>query len=393
MSTDAKRRLIELGEAPHPRYVVWELTLKCDLACRHCGSRAGKARSEELTVDEARSVVADLAALGTQEIAFIGGEAYLHPDWLDIVRATADAGIRPSMTTGARRLTADLCRRAADAGLQAASVSVDGLEHTHDTLRAVPGSFRAAVSALEHIAAAGMQPYANTQLNRLNVHEIDELLDILVDAGAQAWQVQLTGPMGRAADRPEWLLQPFELLSVLDRVAAAVRRVQASHPDFAVHAGNNLGYFGPHEGTIRQAPYPGCTAGRYLLGIESNGDVKGCPSMPSAPYVGGNVRDTPLPELWANNARIAYARRDRTPDLWGFCKSCYYAKHCQGGCTWTSHTLLGRPGNMPYCYHRAESLKARGRRERIVRAESAPGKPFDFGRFTLIEEDWPSTDG
>src|SRR5689334_2208928 len=133
-----KRRIATTAEFA-PVYVVWELTLRCDLACRHCGSRAGLPRAAELTVDEALGVVAQLSEMGTGEVAFIGGEAYLAPEWLRIVRAVADAGIRPTMTTGARALTAALARQAAEAGLQAVSVSVDGLEATHDRLRAVPG--------------------------------------------------------------------------------------------------------------------------------------------------------------------------------------------------------------------------------------------------------------
>ena len=75
-----------------------------------------------------------------------------------------------------------------------------------------------------------------------------------------------------------------------------------------------------------------------------------------------------------------------TDELWGFCAGCYYASVCRGGCSWTAHTLLGRRGNMPYCYHRAETLAAQGLRERIVPVEAAPGRPFDFGRFEVVVE-------
>ena len=100
------RRRVVGAPSYHPRYVVWELTLKCDLACRHCGSRAGRPRAEELSLAECEDLVEQLAAIGAQEITFIGGEAYLHPDWLSIIAATAAAGMRPTMTTGARRMTA-----------------------------------------------------------------------------------------------------------------------------------------------------------------------------------------------------------------------------------------------------------------------------------------------
>ena len=90
---------------------------------------------------------------------------------------------------------------------------------------------------------------------------------------------------------------------------------------------------------------------------------------------------------------IKFARdRDRS-ELWGHCATCYYAEHCKGGCSWTSHTLLGKRGNMPYCFHRAETLASKGLRERIERVQAAPGQPFDFGRYRLIEEPIPGSTG
>lgn len=382
------RRRVDLDEPWRPTYVVWELTLACDLACRHCGSRAGKARAGELDREACLDVVAQLAAMGTRELTFIGGEAYLAPFWLDVVRAAAAAGIRPTLTTGARAMDAALARAAAEAGLAAVSVSVDGLEATHDRLRAVPGSWRAAMAALGHVRAAGMTPTANTQFNRLNLPEIDPLADALYDAGIRAWQVQLTGPMGRAADHPDWLLQPYDMLELVPRLAAAARRGKAR--GVTVNAGNNLGYFGPFEADLRLEYWKGCAAGLHVLGIEANGDVKGCPSLPSAPYVGGNLRETPLAEIWSRAAPLRFARDRGADELWGYCARCYYAEECRGGCSWTSHTLLGRRGNMPWCHHRAESLAREGVRERLVKVEAAPGEPFDFGRFELVEEPLPT---
>ena len=366
---------------------MWELTLKCDLACRHCGSRAGVARDGELSRDEALAIVPQLAALGAREVTFIGGEAYLHPAWVDIVSATANAGIRATMTTGARAMDATMARTCKEAGLTAVSVSVDGLEAAHDRLRAVRGSWQACMAALEHLGAAGVVPYANTQINHDNLDDLEGLAPMLAARGVRAWQVQLTGPMGRGADQPERLLQPYEMLDLVPRLRALAE--QLAPQGLHVHAANNLGYFGPHEHVLRLHPWQGCAAGRYTLGIEANGDVKGCPSLPSAPYVGGNLRHRSLQDLWDNARELAFARDRGTEELWGDCARCYYAPVCKGGCSWTAHTLLGRRGNMPWCHHRAEMLRDEGIRERLVQVEAAPGKPFDFGRFELVEEPWP----
>src|SRR5262245_64580364 len=73
-----------------PVHAVWEITLACDPKCQHCGSRAGKRRSEELNTDECLDLVRQLAAMGTREVTLIGGEAYLRRDWLQIIRESRD---------------------------------------------------------------------------------------------------------------------------------------------------------------------------------------------------------------------------------------------------------------------------------------------------------------
>ena len=90
---------------PHPIYVVWEITLKCDLGCKHCGSRAGHVRDHELSTERCLQTVDELAAMGVREVTLIGGEAYLRDDWDIIARAITDKGMAAGMTTGARNLT------------------------------------------------------------------------------------------------------------------------------------------------------------------------------------------------------------------------------------------------------------------------------------------------
>src|SRR5690348_1036381 len=91
--------------ATRPILAVWEITLACDLACGHCGSRAGRARPDELTTDEALDLVDQLAELGVFEVVLIGGEAYLRDDWCRIVARIAERGMQPLLTTGGRGLT------------------------------------------------------------------------------------------------------------------------------------------------------------------------------------------------------------------------------------------------------------------------------------------------
>jgi radical SAM protein with 4Fe4S-binding SPASM domain len=375
-----------------PIYAVWEITLRCDLACVHCGSRAGRARPDELTTAECLDLVDQMADLGVREVTLIGGEAYLRDDWLEIVRALRRRGLQASMTTGGRGLTTERVAAAAAAGLQSVSVSLDGLEETHDRLRGVRGSYQAALSALANLRAAGIPISVNTQVNRLSMSELPSILETVIAVGGRAWQVQLTAAMGRAADQPDLLPQPFDMLELFPVLAQLKRRCDEA--GVRLWPGNNIGYFGPYESVLRGSMPRGhmasCGAGCTTLGIEADGAIKGCPSLQTDPWTGGNLRDASLRDIWERSAALRYTRDRTVDDLWGYCRTCYYAETCRAGCTWTAFSLFGRAGNNPLCHHRALELQRQGKRERLVPVAAAPGQPFDNGRFDILIEEIPT---
>src|SRR5205085_631858 len=112
----------------------------------------------------------------------------------------------------------------------------------------------------------------------------------------------------------------------------------------------------------------------------------GCPSLATVGFAGGNVRDLSLEQIWNTSPEIHFGRIRSVESLWGFCRSCYYADVCRAGCTWTSHSLLGKPGNNPYCHYRALELQKQGMCERVVKVRDAAATPFAVGEFELITE-------
>ena len=377
-----------------PKYVVWELTLRCDLACVHCGSRAGHARQGELGTEEALRLVDELHALGTTEITLIGGEIYLHEGFLPIARAITAHGIELGVLTGGLQMTRERLAEARDAGVSRIAVSFDAQEELHDALRGRRGSFAAALRTVRDALELGFSVGINTQIARPALRQIEPMMEELLALGISGWQVSMTVPMGRAADDPSLLLQPWQVIEVLPMLARIRTWAAAKYPDFVLFPGNDIGYFGPYEALLH--PHhpghhrPACAAGRQGMGIEADGAIKGCPSLPSRDYVGGTVRDAPLIDLWQRTEALRFTRGRTTDSLWGFCATCYYREPCMGGCSWTAHVLFGRPGNNPYCHHRALELLEQGVRERVTRIKAPPGEPFDHGEFACTIEPWPA---
>jgi radical SAM protein with 4Fe4S-binding SPASM domain len=281
-----------------------------------------------------------------------------------------------------------------DADISAVSVSIDGPRAIHDELRGFVGSFDAAVAALDHLQAVGIEVGINTQINRANLATLHQLYETVREHPLYGWMVQLMVPMGRAADEPGLWLEPYDMLELFPYLADI--RHRCDQDSIALWAGDNVGYFGPFDDLLRGDRVPSgcsgcCGAGIVAIGIEANGDIKGCSAMASEGFVAGNVKRNSLRQLWDETAEMKLSRSFDIERMWGYCATCYYANECHAGCLWTANTILGRYGNNPYCHHRALEALTRGERERLVRVREAPGRNRDCALFELITEPAPET--
>jgi radical SAM protein with 4Fe4S-binding SPASM domain len=341
-----------------PRVAVWELTLKCNLNCRHCASRAGRAREDELTLAEARRLCRELAELHCQQVTLSGGEPLLRKDWALIAETLVELGVATGMVSNGSLWTDAIAVTAKLIGLESVAFSVDGLDTTHDYQRRVPGQWQSAMRAIDSAVNQGLTVGVITTLNSRNLSELEELRKLLAEHGVLRWQVQFATPTGNLADNKSLLLEPNDVLQAVPLMARMCQDDQLPK----LLPGHNVGYFGPPEEWLRDQTavvpfWTGCMAGLSVVGIESNGNIKGCLSLPSElngvnQFVEGNIRQNSLSEIWFRNGGFAYCREFRVESLGGFCRNCDYADICRGGCTWNCFAANEYVRDNPYCYWR-----------------------------------------
>lgn len=122
---------------------VWELTLRCNASCIHCGSAAGKDRKDNLTAVEIFRVCDELAKEGCRQITLIGGEMFLHPLWREIIKKLNANGIMPTIVTNAISLDKEKVAFLAENGIVTVGISLDGATaKVHDSIRRVPGLYK-----------------------------------------------------------------------------------------------------------------------------------------------------------------------------------------------------------------------------------------------------------
>ena len=346
-----------------PRQCVWEITNRCNLRCVHCECEAGDAHPEELSTDEALALASDLAALGTETVNLSGGEPLLRRDWPLIAERLAEHGVAVHLVTNGLAFDQRAARRCLDAGVRTVAISIDGPMATHDSIRRYPrgegpSRFRRAYEALALACSTGLSTVVITHINGRNQHELAELHALLALLPIGAWQLQLGCPQGRMLSaEPSYLVAP----EALPAIAQLVADLQGK--PFRILCTDDIGYYTEHEAHLRPleaGSFPfflGCYAGILGVAIESDGGIKGCPSLPSS-LVDANVRQRSLRDIWEDPASFPYTRRFDARKLRGFCRRCEFRRLCRAGCTSFALASTGSIYEDRHCLYRVQQCRS-----------------------------------
>lgn len=333
-----------------PNQTVWEMTNACNAKCIHCGSKSGKARENELSEEEALRVCDELKTIGCQYVTLIGGEVFLCDYWDKVCERLIQNGIRVSPLTNGILLNDTILQRLQEIGVKTVHFSLDGLEKTHDYIRGVPGLFKRVVEKIKLAKEYGFQVGINTTVSPLNLEELPTLHQLFDEVGVKGWQLQVVENIGNAQDKPDIMLS-IEQLYQLAKYVADFRTQQK----LRVFVGDNIGYYCEFEPLIRDHPFTGCAAGRSVLGIEANGNIRACLSIPSLPeFNEANIRERSLVEIWNDPNLFGHFRRRTVDQLTGFCAQCEYRNLCRAGCSSLSFSLTGNFYENPFCLHKYE---------------------------------------
>jgi len=378
---------------PAPFLVVWNFTNMCNLRCLHCYQRADRPTPDELTLEEKLDLVRQLDEAGVAAVALSGGEPTIHPHFLRVVEELSRRGIYAAVATNgwvfARK---ERLREAVSKGLRYVEVSVDSAKpEVHDRFRGVPGAWKRAVQALENAVELGVSNAMATTVTRININEVDDILDLAEKIGVERVVFFNFVPVGRGAENA-WLdLTPEEREELLRKLYRESKRrrvvVLSTAPQYArvtlqMSRGQDVApthfYMGEDKIVRALAEYiGGCGAGRIYAAIQPNGDVTPCVFLPIKV---GNVREKSFREIW-ETAPLLQRLRDRS-NLWGACGSCPYKYVC-GGCRARAYAYTGDPlGPDPGCilarrewerYAPKAKIKVRLPGGRIVEASPAGG--------------------
>ena len=228
-------------------------------------------------------------------------------------------------------------------------LSMDAAEsYMHDYIRSFKGCFEHLMWAIPKLQENGIEPSIVTTVHKLNYSQLPKIRDLLIKLGVKYWQIQYADFIGRMP------CQAMITEGQFWAVAEFIADIKANYPQLDVTGSDVTGYMSDFARSI-QGNWYGCQAGIKVLGIGSDGSIRGCLSQQLDKFIEGNVRDTSLVDLWNNPNKFEYNRHFDCSMLSGYCKTCRYGAICKGGCSIAASAQQtdGCRCN-PYCLYKIE---------------------------------------
>jgi len=336
-------------ETKPPFLASYAITQACNLKCKHCYSDAKeKPSSDELSTEEAKSLVDELAEWGVKMLILDGGEPLLREDFFDLAQHASTRGLRLVVGSNGTMINEEVAMKMRKAGVQAVSISIDGATaKSHDKFRGEEGAFEKAMKGVEACKRIGLPFQFNTVMRRGILKEIPDILKMAVDYRATAVEffdlVRVKRVKEQCPDEPltveerriimEWLAEVQREYPLIIRVPAC-----PMYPLALKYKGIQPKMVS--EDQLRRIPYygRGCAAGmpNGYITILFNGDVIPCMLLQ---YKIGNVRREPLRKIWEHPFLANLRSRSL---LKGGCGRCRYRDEC-AGCRGRAYEEAGDP--------------------------------------------------
>jgi radical SAM protein with 4Fe4S-binding SPASM domain len=330
-----------------PYIIGWELTLNCNIKCIHCASTAGICRENELTLKESYAIVDQFPELFVKKVVFTGGEPLLNPNWFDLALYLKNLNINTGMVTNALLITKDTILKMKDCGMNEIGVSIDGPMVVHDLIRNRKGSFNKSISNIMNLVNNDIKVTVLTSVMGNNILLLQSLYKLIVSLDVSTWQIQPIFPTGRGRKNTFLHLSYDQFVDM----GLFIKRLrpQALKKGLHIIPADSCGYFSSLD--FPEFGWHGCTAGRFNLGIMSDGRIKGCLSWPDT-FIEGDLRKNDLWSIWFRDGAFNNLRNIKNEDLKGTCKDCEVGVDCGGGCQAMSLSAVGDWHADPFCYRR-----------------------------------------
>ena len=330
-------------------YLFWECTTRCNLHCRHCGSDCSQlSREKDMPLEDFLGALDTIPQSHRPKdfiVVLTGGEPTLRPDIETAGREIIKRGFSWGMVSNGWFYDESMHARLMGSGMGSLTISLDGLQPSHDWMRGREGSYSRALSAIS-IAAA--EPRLNfdvvTCVNQRNLSELPEIYNVLTSLNVRQWRLFTIIPIGRAANDPEMILTNDQFVSLMEFIKERRSLGGPVKVTFSCE-----GYLGRYEEQVRVTRFF-CRAGVNIASVLIDGRICACPNIDRDAFSQGNIYQDNFYQVWETRFQ---AFRNRTWARKGDCASCKDWKNCLGN---GMHNWHGSPAPSLLQCHLSKTL-------------------------------------
>ncbi|MBO7069777.1 MAG: TIGR04133 family radical SAM/SPASM protein [Bacteroidales bacterium] len=307
-------------------YLFWECTTRCNFHCRHCGSDCSVlSREKDMPLEvflRALDTIPPTHRPKDFSVVLTGGEPLMRPDIGAAGKEICKRGFGWGMVSNGWFYDENKHAAMMEAGMGAMTISLDGLESSHDWMRGVPGSYRHAIKAIGIMAA---EPRLNsdvvTCVNKRNLKELPQIYETLKALKVRQWRLFTIIPIGRAANDSDMHLSDAEFVTLMDFI-----QDKRSRPDMVNVTFSCEGYLGRYEEKVRPVRYF-CHAGINIASVLIDGRICACPNIDRDRFSQGNIYEDNFYKVWETRFQPF---RDRSWAKTGKCAHCRQWRNCLG---------------------------------------------------------------
>lgn len=362
------------GEGMGP-VVVWNSTKTCNLKCRHCYmSSDNKKYQNELTTQEAKNFIDDLADFHVPVLLFSGGEPLIRPDFFELAEYAQVKGVRPTLSTNGTLITREVAQRIKDIGVGYVGISLDGLQDVNDQFRGVEGAFQKAMAGIQNCVAVGQRVGLRFTINHHNIQELENIFDFIERENINRVCFYHLVYSGRGTAMKNQDVTAEESRRAMDIIIRRTKDFEDRGLEKEIltvdnHCDGVYMYLKAlAEGNDQQAAQikkyismnGGNRSGIAFGEVDPFGYVH--PDQFTQHHTFGNVRDRKFSEIWQDTSNpIMAGLKDRKPLLKGRCSQCRFLENCNGNFRTRAEAVTGDFWESdPSCYLTDEEIGITG---------------------------------
>ena len=334
--------LLQFSKDKRP-VVVWNVTRRCNLKCVHCYAHAKNTSFDnELSTDQGKQLIDDLAEFGSPVMLFSGGEPLVRKDLPQLAAYAVEKGMRAVISTNGTLITPETARNLKKVGLSYIGISLDGMEEVNDRFRGVRGAFQSALEGIKNSQAAGIKVGLRFTINKFNVNEIPKIFQLLEEMDIPRVCFYHLVYAGRGSDLVNEDLSHDGSRAALDLIIDETRRLfNKGKPKEVLTVDNHAD--GPYIylRLLKENPTRAKEVLELLKWNEGNNSGRGigCVSWDGEVYADqfwrhhsfGNITDRPFSQIWMDTSETLMGKlKEKKKHVKGRCATCNWLDVCGG---------------------------------------------------------------